>query len=246
MLTHNRAHYIEAAIESVLQQSYTNWELVIIDNGSTDNTSDVVTRYHDERIRYIRHEENTGLKRRSEFLKHTNGTYMAVLDSDDVWNSENKLEKQVMFLDNNPTHAVVGTFAILIDTHGAEIGRRPYETSDHAIRKHILTRNQFIHSSVLMRTALFKKTRGYQPTLAEDLELFLQIGVLGKFANIPEYMTKYRIHAGATNDRGLNMARALSTIIDAHKDKYSGAFRAKLVNQFRFVKGYARSWCTHS
>jgi glycosyltransferase involved in cell wall biosynthesis len=229
MLTYNRADFLKAAIESVIAQSYTNWELIVIDDGSTDQTADIVASFRESRVRYIRHHENSGLfARRAESLRYVKGSYIAVLDSDDYWSSTEKLAEQVAFMEAQLQCAVVGTFCTLINAHGHEIGKNQFATGDTSIRDRILMRNQFVHSSVLMRTDLVLKTRGYQPTLAEDLELFLQLGQLGTFANIPSYMTAHRIHSHSENDRGVRMLSGVRNIIKTHGSRYPHATQANV------------------
>ena len=242
MLTYNRERYIREAVTSVLQQTYTTWELIIIDDGSTDQTETYVESLNDPRIHYVRHAQNEGLfKSRAESLTYVHGTYIAVLDSDDMWSDPEKLERQVHFLEQHPEHVLVGTYAELIDADGQLLGKKTYETDDAAIRNHILIQNQFIHSSVLMRTSAVEKTHGYQPTLAEDLELFLQLGVQGKFANLPDFSMRYRIHTQSENDRGLAMAHAVHTIVQTHKHQYPSYLSALLMSLLRITKAGIKS-----
>ena len=221
MLTYNHAAYIRQAIESVLAQTYTHWELTIIDDGSTDGTDEAARHFSDPRIKYIRHAENKGLfARRTESLRYARGTYVAILDGDDVWLSSDKLQKQVAYMEAHAECALVGTFIRLINTAGDTTGSTTYHTDDASIRAHILLRNQFAHSSVLIRKSMLDKIAGYRPTLAEDLELFLQLGCVGTFANIPEYLTAYRTHPHGASANKLAMARAVHRIIQAHKWSY--------------------------
>ena len=86
MPTYNRAHYIREALSSVLMQSYKNFELIILDDGSTDDTEKVVIEFNDSRIKYVKDSVNRGIVyRRNESLKLAKGKYLAILDSDDVW-----------------------------------------------------------------------------------------------------------------------------------------------------------------
>ena len=242
MLTYNRANYINEAIESVLAQTYQNWELIIIDDGSTDETPSLVAQYQDARIVYEKHEKNEGLHAgRRESLTLANGTYVAVLDSDDMWNSPEKLEKQVTFLENNKDHGVVGTFITIINAQGNETGKLEYDTIDDKIRKSILSSNQFAHSSVLMQKEILDQTKGYQPMLAEDLELFLQIGAISKLANIPEFLTKHRVHKESLNDHGIKMACAVHKIIKAHRKVYPKFIQALIRSYMRLIVGKIKS-----
>ena len=103
--SYNTGRYISKTIESVLNQTYENWEMLIVDDGSTDNTDEVVKGYlHDSRIRYLKNEKNSGAAiSRNRALREANGRWIAFLDSDDLWNSE-KLEKQVRFMKDHNYH----------------------------------------------------------------------------------------------------------------------------------------------
>lgn len=237
MLTYNRAHFLPEAVSSVLAQSYKNFELIIIDDGSTDTTPAAVADFTDERIRYIRHEQNKGLHaRRRESLTYVTGTYVAVLDSDDSWHDSEKLARQVSFLEEHSEHVLVGTFTKLIDARGQFLKEDRFEVDDQHIRKTILTRNQFTHSAVLIRSEALAKTNGYQPTLAEDLEIFLQLGTVGKFANLPAFLTSHRIHENSENDRGINMASAVHEIIKKHRYNYPNFVHALIKSYGRLCK----------
>jgi len=235
MLTYNRAHFLPEAIESVIHQTYQNWELVIIDDGSTDRTTDLMTSYTDPRIRYIRHDTNAGLhSRRRESLTHVRGQYAAILDSDDKWLDNDKLTSQVEFLEAHLDYVLVGTNTELINAEGAKIGVNVFALTDKDIRNRLLLRNQFTHSSVLIRSAAIKKTNGYQPTLAEDLELFLQLGNIGKLANLPEIMTAHRVHGESANDHGILMNTAVYHIIMKHRN-YPGYWVARLLSTAKIL-----------
>lgn len=102
--SYNTANYISETIETVLAQTYTNWEMIIVDDCSIDNTNEVVQRYTDERIRYFKMKSNSGAAVARNFaLQKARGRWIAFLDSDDLWNSS-KLEKQINFMKNNGYH----------------------------------------------------------------------------------------------------------------------------------------------
>lgn len=105
MPSYNTAEYISASIDSVLAQTYTDWELIIVDDCSTDNTDEIVKGYlNDERIRYIKNEKNSGAAvSRNRALREAKGKWIAFLDSDDLWEPE-KLEKQLRFMVENGYH----------------------------------------------------------------------------------------------------------------------------------------------
>ena len=228
MVTHNRGAYICEAIASVLAQTYANWELIIVDDGSTDDTESIVRSFTDPRIRYLRHAENQGVHAvRTEALAAANGAYIAVLDSDDLWQDPRKLETQVAFLEKNPGHAIVGTFIHTIDADGTLLRKGTYHTDDRSIRRSILLRNQFAHSSVLMRADRVRAAGGYQEVpLGEDLDLFLRLGLHGKFANLPISMTSYRVHNAGLSRNGAVMAHSVLGFVRKYRAFYPHALQA--------------------
>ena len=241
MLTYNRAHFIHEAIASIVAQNYKNWELIIIDDGSTDTTKTVVESFVDTRIKYIQHPNNAGLHpRRRESISYCKGKYVAILDSDDYWTDSKKLAEQVDFLEKNTDHVIIGTMTTLIDVTGKIIGQNTFALEDEAIRNRILIRNQFTHSGVMFRTTALQKTAGYQPILAEDLELILQLGKYGKLANLPHPYTAHRVHKNSQNDHGIKMASAVCKIIQKHKQNYPHPFIALIFSNLRLLKSYLK------
>ncbi|MEZ4195091.1 MAG: glycosyltransferase family 2 protein [Candidatus Paceibacterota bacterium] len=223
ILTYNRANYLGQAIGSVLTQTYANFELIILDDGSTDDTEKVVIEFNDSRIKYVKDSVNRGIVyRRNESLKLAKGKYLAILDSDDVWLSPNKLQKQVELMELNPKLTVVGTYIKIIDADGTEVSKNKYGANDKTIRKNILIRNQFANSSVLMQKTAVEKTQGYRPyAYAEELDLFLQLGTLGELQNIPEYLTGHRVHGSReTATKKLQIPLIVLSIIKPFKNIY--------------------------
>jgi glycosyltransferase involved in cell wall biosynthesis len=230
MLTYNRANYISEAISSVLAQTYQNWQLIIIDDGSTDNTAELLSKYTDPRIVYIKDTVNKGLLvRRRESLTKATGVYVAILDSDDIWIHKEKLAKQVAILESEPQCAVVGSFIHIINETGSTLATNSYQTTDQEIRKHILVRNQFANSSVLMRKTLLDQTEGYRKfDMAEDFELFLQLGLVGTMANIPEYLIAYRVHTTNISARKRALFLHVLEVIKLHQKNYPRYYLAWL------------------
>ena len=122
MPSYNTASFITLSIQAVLNQTYTNWELLIVDDCSTDNTDEVVNPYlKDERIRYIKNEKNSGAAvSRNRALQGAKGKWIAFLDSDDLWKPE-KLEKQIKFMEMNDYHFSYTNY-VEIDTEGKKTG----------------------------------------------------------------------------------------------------------------------------
>jgi glycosyltransferase involved in cell wall biosynthesis len=232
MLTYNRANYIELAISSVLSQTYQNWELWVLDDGSTDNTPEVMKRYNDDsRIKYIQDPVNKGLgRKRLESLSFPTGPYIAIVDSDDMWIDNTKLAAQVAHLESNPLCAVVGTQITLIDAEGTQFGTGNYRLDDKSIRNKILVRNQFAHSSVMMRKRMVDQTAGYRADFApsEDLDLFLQLGQFGTFANLSDTMLAYRVHKKGESSLKSKVVRVVLLALETHKSEYPNYLLAHL------------------
>jgi len=244
MCTYNQGHYISEAIESVLSQDVSDWELLILDDASTDDTEKKVSPYLiDTRIRYIKHPHNLGLGgNRIAGLREARGTYVAILDSDDRWNNPTKLSRQKTFLDEHPDYGVVGTFANTIDEAGQKRGSFSFEQDAEAIKHKMLLRDQIINSSSLFRRDLALEVGGYTEALApaEDYDLFLRMGIKSKFSNIPEYLTDYRIHTHNSSGKNkLRHARLHLDIITAYKKEYPNYLLA-------LIKAYARIILTMS
>ena len=126
IITRNRAGFISKAIESALGQSFPDWELIIIDDASQDNTGEIIKSYiaKDARIKYFRNDEHLRIsKSRNKALSLARGEYVAVLDSDDVWSDRDKLKKQYEFLERNKDYVLVGGGVIVIDEFGKETRR---------------------------------------------------------------------------------------------------------------------------
>lgn len=196
--TYNRGQFIAEAIESVLAQTFTDWELIIVNDASTDNTEATVAPFlADPRIRYFRNEKNQNISlTRNRGLAESHGEFIAILDSDDLWCDREKLAKQVAFLEKNSHYAAVGTGVIKIDKTGQELDRYLNPSTDGAIRDQILAKNPFAHSSVLYRKTAALGFGGYNPAIngIEDYDLWLKIGSKWLFANLPCYFLKYRVH----------------------------------------------------
>lgn len=238
MTTYNRERFIAEAIESVLKQTYKNWELLILDDASKDSTSSIVAKYtNDPRIKYLPSETNLGItKNRNRGFHGEIGKYIAVLDSDDLWLHDQKLAKQVEFIETHGRCVAVGTNVVVIDENSEEIGAFLYETNDKFIRRQILLQNQFTHSSLLIRSSVLNLPNPYNEStpIWEDYELILQIGLKGELANLPEKMTAYRKHENNISKTAkLNGAKVHLSIIRQYKNKYPNFFPALL-------KGYLR------
>jgi glycosyltransferase involved in cell wall biosynthesis len=234
MITYNRAAFLPEAIESVLKQTFTDWELIIVDDVSTDNTKEVVEKYglQDSRIKYYSNKEHLKISAsRNYSLSLAQGKYVAILDSDDVWCDSEKLRLQYEFLEAHRVYFLIGGGVVVIDKNGVEKKRYINPINDEIIRQEILLRNPFAHSSVMYDREVALKLGGYDKTLAvdEDYDLFLRIGVIGKFANLERNVLNYRIHGDniSVKDK-LKMLSTCVLLVKRNKGKYPFYFKALL------------------
>ncbi len=249
--THNGEKFIANAIKSVQAQSFSDWELVVVDDGSTDRTPMIVNEpaKADVRIVYLKNGKNLGIQKSLNIgLREAKGEYIARIDDDDEWIDKDKLQKQVEFLDKNLDYVLVGTGAIVVNESVKEPGSRiknslPGELfrylnpeKDFDIRQKILGRNCFSHSSVVFRkqaaftVGLYPETK--KTLHAEDYWLWLKLGIYGKFHNLQFYGIKFMLRQSAVSSK--NKIKQFW-----HDILVVWEFRKHYPN---FVSGFLRSW----
>jgi hypothetical protein len=196
---YNCAQYAGEAVQSILDQSFPNFEFIIIDDGSTDNTLDVLRGFRDPRIQFIT-QKNRGLAfTLNRGLELARGRYIARQDADDI-SLPDRFSKQVSFLEMNPSCALVGTWAE-IWCEREKTGRVHRHPSDSATLKfELLFNNPFVHSSVMLRKSALEQvgpyaSDGFRET--EDYELWSRIARHHDVANIPEVLQIYRETTGS-------------------------------------------------
>lgn len=195
---YNRARHIGDAVRSVLAQTFRDFELLVIDDGSTDATADRVAAFDDPRIVLVRHDRNRGIPHtRNHALKLARGEYLANLDSDDVCHP-NRLARQVTFLDLHPDHAVVGTWGRDLSENGRRrlrVRREPLRSAD--VDVHLLFRCALRNRSVMLRTGVVRQF-GYDEAFArcQDYELHARMAAHHRLANLPEVLVYARQHQG--------------------------------------------------
>ena len=220
---YNGEKYLKQAVQSVLWQTFSDFELIIINDGSTDNSSNVIKTFADLRIRVV-DQENKGLISTLNIgVEMAKAEYIARIDADDIWSDPNKLAKQVKFLEENPEYVLVGTWAKIIDKTGQKTSVLKTPTTDEEIRNKILIKNGFTHPSVIFSKDACLKAGGFdeQEKYVEDYGLWLRMGLIGKFANIPEYLMSYRVHTGSvTRQKNLAQCKNSLAIIKKHQTQY--------------------------
>ncbi|KRT17319.1 hypothetical protein ASU31_06520 [Pedobacter ginsenosidimutans] len=195
MAAYNTSGFIEESILSILNQTFIDFELLIIDDGSTDNTALIVKTFNDTRIRFIQNNGNKGLPfTRNRLLELARGEYIAILDSDDIAYPE-RLGLQLNFFSSNPEVALCGGHGKIIDKNGVESEKKIIVPTGDSIGMQMLFGNPFINSSTMFKTEIFRELNGYRDfALAEDYDLFTRISERHKVANIDAFLVKYRIH----------------------------------------------------
>lgn len=242
--THNREAFIREAIDSVLAQSFADWEIIIIDDASTDKTESIVSEYvtKDSRIKYYKNEENLGIARtRNKGLKIAKGIYIAPLDSDDIWMDKEKLKKQVEFLDTNQDYALLGGGIMHIDKESKLVKKVLFPVYDSVIRNIILQFNPFAQSTLLFRKDVALELGGYSTEykICDDYDLWLRIGIKHKFTNIPQVLSGYRIHGGnITHTKRLTTAREILEIVRKYAPHYKRAYMGIIKAYIRILLSY--------
>jgi glycosyltransferase involved in cell wall biosynthesis len=195
MTVFNGERHLREAVDSVLGQSFRDFELLIIDDGSTDGTAALLTTISDPRVRRTRHAENVGLMRSlNHGLALARGELIARHDADDV-SEPDRLARQVAFLDANPSVALVGAWYRKIDESGASLGERTLPVGHDQIRWALHFYCPFVHSAVVFRTSAVRDAGGYDEalTFAEDYDLWSRLATVHRVANLPEPLVRYRV-----------------------------------------------------
>ncbi len=192
---YNGEVYLEEAIQSILDQTYDNFELVIINDGSTDQSASIIQKFNDSRIRLFT-QKNQGLAAAlNRAVNLANGIYLARQDQDDISLPE-RLEKQVAFLERNPNCGMVGTWAEIWEKTDKTKRSHKHPVESQILKFELLFGNPFVHSSVMIRKTVFETVGLYSTDTSrqppEDYELWSRVAREFEVANIPEILHIYR------------------------------------------------------
>jgi len=197
MSVYNGKRYLREAVGSILNQSFKDFEFLIVDDGSTDETGKILKSYNDPRIRIHNNRKNIGLAKSLNIgLKMAKGKYIARQDADDISMSE-RLKRQVDFLNSNPDYAVVGTFAKVVNDDLEEVRLWERPTQDIDIRKYLKIDNCIVHGSTMIRISSLINVGFYDESMekSQDYELWLRLSKKYKMANIPEFLYLWRTNS---------------------------------------------------
>ena len=251
MPVHNGEKYLREAIESILNQTFKDYELLIIDDGSTDKSVEIMGSFKDKRIRLVHNEKNLGISKScNKGIKYARGKYIARMDADDISLPE-RIEKQALFMEKNHHIGICGTWTESIGDIEGYIWQPPVEHKRICVE--LLFLCPLAHPTVMMRKeSLYKNDLFYDENLdkliepAEDYELWVRAGRVVRLANIPEVMLKHREYGRVQDYLGLRKAateairkKQLSDLgVNFTEEEYS--LHASLVNMdFMPTKEYS-------
>ena len=199
MPAYNAGEYIKEAIQCILNQTYPNWELLIADDASTDNTNEIIKKYalKDSRIKCFQNETNIGyLKTWNKLIEIAEGNFITFLDADDLCTSD-RINILYSFLAENPDIKIVGSNVNLLSDKGKPIGTKEYPVSTEIINENLLSSGfSFCGSAVMIRKEVYQKVGGYREYFDrlgwEDHDWLIRCCTIFKASNIAKYLYSYR------------------------------------------------------
>ena len=191
---HNGEKYIKESIDSCLAQTYSNIEIIVVDDKSTDSTLEILKEYG-EKIKVFPVEKQNGLGNVINIgIRASKGKYIARMDADDIMYPD-RIEKQVEYLENNPSCVAVGGQIDIINENSDITGHREYAQNDKDLKKNRFLFQPFAHPAVTLRKSTLEEIGLYPEDMwkVEDVKLFLILSTKGEFANLPDTVLKYRM-----------------------------------------------------
>ncbi|MCS7272645.1 MAG: glycosyltransferase [Fimbriimonadales bacterium] len=197
--SYNHARFLPATLQSVFDQTYTDYEIVVVDDGSTDGSVELLRSYGD-RIRLFTQQNRGTYPTLNRCVAESRGEYLAILNSDDLW-APTKLEKQVAFLDAHPQVGLVHTGGHFIDAEGRILSNNPLgfpwpRTPTGNIIELLVRYNRIVPSSAVLRRECFERVGGFREDLygLGDWEMWLRVALEYDIGYIDEPLTLYRVH----------------------------------------------------
>lgn len=214
---YNGEKYLSFAIDSILNQSYQDFRLLIINDGSTDSSLAIAHSYRDKRITVV-DQANQGL---SAALNHgldlASSQYVARMDHDDISHPD-RFAVQIKFMDDHPDIGLCGTWAELIDKDSKKVASAAYPLNHDQITAFLLFNSPFCHPSVIFRKSVLDNHQlRYHSGYAEDLDLWIKLLPYTKFANLPQFLVRYRLGVGISSN--------------SHKRQYDDCFEKIISSQ---------------
>lgn len=226
MSVHNGMPYLKTSVESIVKQSYKNFEFIIVNDASTDGSWQYLKSIKDKRITLLKNTKNLGLATSlNKALKHTQGNFIARMDADDICLPK-RFETQLKFMEDNPDIDLCGSWVKLIDKKGKIVGDKTYPTSSAMINKVLPLYNPIIHPTFFAKRSFFIKNHGYDEKYdySEDYELLMRTKKNYKFANINRYLLKFRIgqtHRSSESIRSMDVVEIKVKLNNLKKEFYN-------------------------
>jgi glycosyltransferase involved in cell wall biosynthesis len=224
----NGMPFLSEAVASILQQTYRDFELLIIDDGSTDETTSYLKSLRDPRLRIRRNEQSQGVARcLNQGLALAATPFIARQDADDISEPE-RLGRQLAYLTDHPECAVLGTQGWMVDEAGNKLQPFPWRpTGEAEMAAALRVASPFIHGSVLLRREAVKEVGGYREEIryAEDFDLWLRLANKYKLANLPDSLYRYRVHGGqvcTANQQQASLDSWLCLVLQAERQCRGG------------------------
>lgn len=217
MPTYNAELYLRQAVESILNQTYADFEFIIIDDGSTDRTEEIIKSYPDSRILYLKNKQNLGIVKTLNIgLMAARGEFIALMNADDISSSE-RLEKQYKFLQRKKDVSLVGSSAEYINQEGGLLKNEIKSSNYNLIKWQMLFDFSFINGSIFFRSEILKNLIGYKEIegdCVEDYEFLLRVCEKYQVSNIKDKLYRYRVYGSSVSslkkERIIENARKLS------------------------------------
>lgn len=236
MNCYNGERYLREALDSVLAQTYRNWEVVFWDNKSTDGSAAICRSYDDPRIKYFYANEHTNMGgARLLAFEKARGEYVAILDVDDIASPE-RIERQVDYLGSHPEVSLIGSWAHYIDEHGKVFAEFKPTSDRDELRECLGWTDPIVHSSTMYRRRLAEEVGGYPKDLvyASDYGLMLKLAECSEIAVIDEFLCRYRIvstSATCSEDFRIDVAREILSMFQQVGTLRSLSSRGRRLNR---------------
>jgi glycosyltransferase involved in cell wall biosynthesis len=213
----NMEAYIEDAIRSILEQTFRDFEFIIIDDGSMDGTGEIIKRYAatDARVIIVNNQGNLGLPRTmNSSIELARGKYICRMDADD-FSYPDRLEKQLAFMEDHPDVVISGGTMEVCNREMKFLCKRIYNLTDAEIRRKLFRYSPFSHPSVIFRTEEARNIGGYFEEIfpAEDYDFYFRLGMVGSFANLPDTIIKMRVNPSGISYSNIRKSEILALYV---------------------------------
>ncbi len=200
----NSEKFVKKAIESVLSQTFTGFEFLILDDGSTDNSNKIIKSFKDERIKILENKNNKGIIfSRNRLLAEAKGEFLAFLDSDDIA-LKKRFELQIKYFKENPNVGLLGSSAKIIDEKDKVIAKWKQKQKSENLKIRMLFHNPFVNSSVMFRKSVCENINFQENhLLSEDYLFFYKISKNCEINNLKNYLLKYRVYSSSVSRKNI-------------------------------------------